>query len=368
MRPDPHKQAASRKYHNKVRGRGGGTSGATADPSTGSTGHRGGRGGRGGSGGRGGYRGRSNSGKSNSGKEEDAESDEEDSESAPRKSYARRKIVSNADRYVEKDEEVAEAEELEQGIDRQTLAFKEMLKDSDQKKTFDPAAYFRFKSEKEVEAQDPLEESQQSRKLLEIRLDDIEKSLITIPIKDRLYLRDSDVKALERDMIGKVSLSTGKPIIPKLVRGQAASDILIKPSTTLVGAATSSASMSTTYSNALTESGASKHASMDDDLDELLDITKTYGRARSSSSTSPSAPPKAVSSPNMSTPSPIATRSQESSLSSGSKVRLPPVPKGNKTTDVSGNTTPKGLLPLKKGPPRATGKKDEEWLDSVLGM
>ncbi|KAG0002472.1 hypothetical protein BGZ79_002894 [Entomortierella chlamydospora] len=338
MRPDPHKQAASRKYHNKVRSRGGGTSGATADPSTGSTGHRGGRGGRGGGGGRGGYRGRSSGGK-----EEDHESDEEDSESAPRKSYARRKIVSNADRYVEK-EEVDEAEELEQGIDRQTLAFKEMLKDS----------------EKEVEAQDPQEESQQSRKLLEIRLDDIEKSLITIPIKDRLYLRDSDVKALERDIIGKVSLSTGKPIIPKLVRGQAASDILIKPSATLAGAATSSASVSTTHSNVSTES-----ASMDDDLDELLDITKTYGRARLSSSTSQPTPSKAVSSSNVSTPSPIATRSQESTLSSGSKVRLPPVPRGNRTTDVSGDTTPKGL---KKGPPRATGKKDEEWLDSVLGI
>ncbi|KAF9172593.1 hypothetical protein BGX21_005250 [Mortierella sp. AD011] len=354
MRPDPHKQAASRKYHNKVRSRGGGTSGATADPSTGSTGHRGGRGGRGGGGGRGGYRGRSSGGK-----EEDPESDGEDSESAPRKSYARRKIVSNADRYVEK-EEVDEAEELEQGIDRQTLAFKEMLKDSDQKKTFDPAAYFRFKSEKEVEAQDPQEESQQSRKLLEIRLDDIERSLITIPIKDRLYLRDSDVKALERDIIGKVSLSTGKPIIPKLVRGQAASDILIKPSANLAGAATSSANVSTTHSNVSMEP-----ASMDDDLDELLDITKTYGRARLSNSTSQPTPSKAVSSSNVSTPSPIATKSQESTLSSGSKVRLPPIPRGNRTTDVSGDTTPKVL---KKGLPRATGKKDEEWLDSVLGI
>ena len=66
----------------------------------------------------------------------------------------------------------------------------------DQKKSFDPAAYFRFKSEKEVETQDPMEESQQARKLLEIRLDDIEKALMTLSIKDRLYLRDSDAKAV----------------------------------------------------------------------------------------------------------------------------------------------------------------------------
>lgn len=66
----------------------------------------------------------------------------------------------------------------------------------DQKKTFDPAAYFRFKSEKEVETQDALEDSQQARKLLEVRLNDIEAALMTLSIKDRLCLRDSDVKAV----------------------------------------------------------------------------------------------------------------------------------------------------------------------------
>jgi hypothetical protein len=144
---------------------------------------------------------------------------------------------------------VNEEEELEQGIDRQTTAFRDMLKDSgtirllhatdgsvvtglhspavfilydifldhfllnlglsfaatfhpfviDQKKTFDPAAYFRFKSEKEVETQDALEDSQQTRKLLEVRLNDIEAALMTLSIKDRLCLRDSDVKAVSQD-------------------------------------------------------------------------------------------------------------------------------------------------------------------------
>lgn len=150
---------------------------------------------------------------------------------------------------------VNEEEELEQGIDRQTTAFREMLKDSgtirlftcndrvsvmgrtaqhylfrtilfltnllldmglsfttnfrpfliDQKKTFDPAAYFRFKSEKEVETQDALEDSQQARKLLEVRLNDIEAALMTLSIKDRLCLSDSDVKAVSQ---GRDALDT----------------------------------------------------------------------------------------------------------------------------------------------------------------
>lgn len=149
---------------------------------------------------------------------------------------------------------VNEEEELEQGIDSQTIAFREMLKDSgtvhplyaieesvnhesaqlnwiffasyfpwhfillnlgitftlrsltfviDQKKTFDPAAYFRFKSEKDVETQDALEDSQQARKLLEVRLNDIEAALMTLSIKDRLCLRDSDVKAVSQNTMDK---------------------------------------------------------------------------------------------------------------------------------------------------------------------
>ncbi|KAG0258780.1 hypothetical protein BG011_003078 [Mortierella polycephala] len=358
MRPDPHKQAASRKYHNKVKNRGGGSAaGATTDssPATGHTGNRGGsRGGaRGGRGGRGGYRGWSKD------KDQQGEEDGEDGDDVPRKSYARRKIVSNADRYIELDEEVIEAEELDQGVDRQTIAFREMLKDSDQKKTFDPAAYFRFKAEKEVESQDGLEESQQTRKLLEVRLDDIENALMTLSIKDRLLLRDSDVKALERDMVGKVSLSTGKPIVPKLVRGQAASDILIKPSPTTTGNTTPSTTASASYNKAISGPiGADKQASMDADLDELLDTTKTYGRARQPVAAVPTIPSTA--------PSQI--------VSPGSKVRLSPLPKGPKSTGAPSSGTTKGLPPLlkKKGAPASlgggSGKNDEEWLDSVLGI
>ncbi|KAF9182513.1 hypothetical protein BGZ51_004701 [Haplosporangium sp. Z 767] len=356
MRPDPHKQAASRKYHNKVRSRGGSSpAGATADSSsaTGHTGNRGGsRGGaRGGRGGRDGYRGW------NKDKDQQGEEYGEDSEDVPRKSYARRKIVSNADRYIELDEE--EAEELDQGIDRQTMAFREMLKDSDQKKTFDPAAYFRFKAEKEVESQDGLEEPQQTRKLLEVRLDDVENALMTLSIKDRLLLRDSDVKALERDMVGKVSLSTGKPIVPKLVRGQAASDILIKPSSTTTGNTTPSTTVSTSYNKAISgPTGADKQASMDTDLDELLDITKTYGRARQPATAVPA----------------ISSTTPSQGVSLGSKVRLPPLSKGPKSTGAPFSGTSKALPPLlkKKGAPVPSSgsddKNDEEWLDSVLGI
>ena len=114
MRPDPHKQAASRKYQQKLKGKG--AAGATAG--TGSTtstsdapSHRGGathpRGGpgrgaaRGGArGGRGGYT-RGSHGQSNNG--EDDEGEDESDDGTPRKSYARRKITSNADRYAEPD-------------------------------------------------------------------------------------------------------------------------------------------------------------------------------------------------------------------------------------------------------------------------
>ncbi|KAG0318912.1 hypothetical protein BGZ97_003144 [Linnemannia gamsii] len=366
MRPDPHKQAASRKYHNKVKARGGGAAGTTEGESTSTRASRGGGGGgrgagsnrgsrgggRGGRGGRGGYHGRINADE----EEEDGEPGE-DGEYAPRKSYARRKITSNADRYIEHDEEVNEEEELEQGIDRQTTAFRDMLKDSDQKKTFDPAAYFRFKSEKEVETQDALEDSQQTRKLLEVRLNDIEAALMTLSIKDRLCLRDSDVKALDRDIVGKVSLTTGKPIVPKLVRGQVATDILIKSSAGV--GATSTTAMSTQYSKAV--SGSSDASMQDDDLDELLDITKSYGRA-----VRPTPAPSAA------VPSSTIVKSTTSATpASGARFSLPPLSKGAKTTtDTTSPPARKVLPPLKKGPPtsRPAEKKDEAWLDSVLGI
>ncbi|KAF9540227.1 hypothetical protein EC957_004472 [Mortierella hygrophila] len=369
MRPDPHKQAASRKYHNKVKARGGGAVGTTGvGESTSTPASRGGRGGGGGAGagsnrgsrgggrgGRGGYRGRSN------GDEDEGEGGpDEDGEYAPRKNYARRKITSNADRYVEHDEEVNEEEELEQGIDRQTIAFREMLKDSDQKKTFDPAAYFRFKSEKDVETQDALEDSQQARKLLEVRLNDIEVALMTLSIKDRLCLRNSDVKALDRDIVGKVSLTTGKPIVPKLVRGQVATDILIKPS---AGAgAASTATMSAQYSKAVSgSSDASKQGSIDDDLDELLDITKSYGRAR------PAPTPSSAAVPLSTMVKPTAANAP------GTKFSLQPLSKGGAKTTTNDKTSPparKVLPPLKKGTPSSgpAEKKDEAWLDSVLGI
>ncbi|KAG0239157.1 hypothetical protein BGX31_002997 [Mortierella sp. GBA43] len=358
MRPDPHKQAASRRYQSKVRSRGGGTAGTTDDAKTGPAHNRGG--GRGGSKndrrGRGGHHSRSNA----SGQEEDTQ-EGETSDSAPKKSYARRKIVSNADRYIERDEEVTEAEELEQGIDRQTIAFREMLKDSDQKMTFDPAAYFRFKSEKEVETQDPAEESQLARKLLEIRLDDIEKALMTLSVKERLYLQDSDARALDRDIVGKVSLSSGKPIIPKLVRGQAASDMLIKPSATPAGMGASSAG----YSKA----GSLNEAQQDDDdLDDLLDVTTTYGRPRPTATE-----PKTLVSPATPTSTTartaLATGKSPETQASSSKIRLPPpVSKGTKGPSSSAATTSKKPPPSKSGQPRAGANMDEEWLDSVLGM
>ncbi|KAG0021343.1 hypothetical protein BGZ81_008935 [Podila clonocystis] len=272
----------------------------------------------------------------------------------PKKSYARRKITSNADRYAEPDVAVTEAEELEQGIDRQTMAFREMLNDADQKKTFDPAAYFRFKSEKDVENQDAAEESQQARKLLEVRLEDVERALMALSIKDRLFLRESDAKSLDQDIVGKVSFSTGKPIIPKLVRGQTASDILIKPSgpqPTHTPAKPSSA-----YSRAVS-SGENKsrqglQASLDDDLDDLLDVTKSYGKTKTVTAPTPpsSFTPTKVPSPHTGG-TPIRSTVSPSTTTSTGRKALPPLLK-------------------KKGPPwpvATDDTNDEEWLDSVLG-
>ncbi|KAG9071124.1 hypothetical protein KI688_008667 [Linnemannia hyalina] len=374
MRPDPHKQAASRKYHNKVKSRGGSAAGTTGvGESTSTPASRGGRGGGqgagagsnrgsrgGGRGGRGGYRGRSND------DEDEGEGEpDEDGEygSSPRKNYARRKITSNADRYAERDVEVNEEEELEQGIDRQTIAFREMLKDSDQKKTFDPAAYFRFKSEKAVETQDALEDSQQARKLLEVRLNDIEAALMTLSIKDRLCLRNSDVKALDRDIVGKVSLTTGKPIVPKLVRGQVAADTLIKPSASAGAASTTT--MSAQYSKAVSgSSDASKQDSIDDDLDELLDITKSYGRAR---------PAPTPSSDAVTLSAMVKPTTPTAANASRTKFSLQPLSKGGAKATTNDKTSPparKVLPPLKKGAPSSgpAEKKDEAWLDSVLGI
>ncbi|KAG0045156.1 hypothetical protein BGZ83_009602 [Gryganskiella cystojenkinii] len=362
MRPDPHKQAASRKYHNKVKSRGGSAAAANTDSAS-ATG-RGGRGGGGGAGrgGRGRGRGRGGYSAQNQ-RDQDEEEEDSDEDEVPRKSYARRKITSNADRYEEREEEVTEAEELEQGIDRQTLAFRELLKDSDQKKTFDPAAYFRFKSEKEVEVQDPLEDSQQARKLLEVRLNDIEAALMTLSVKDRLYLRDSDAKALDQDLVGKVSLTKGKPIVPKLVRGEAAADILIKHgagATPPLGGGQRNVTLMDSYSKAaMVEAAGSRNAdqaSLDADLDELLDITKSYGKATARSP--PSTSSKSVSS--------LDTNNNMSSASSGSKPRLPPPSRAKLPV-----AQPKGPPPPgsgKKGPPGAKGGDDTAWLDSVLGI
>ncbi|KAI9240952.1 MAG: hypothetical protein BYD32DRAFT_458356 [Podila humilis] len=374
MRPDPHKQAASRKYQHKLKNKGaaGVTAGTGSTTSTSDApSHRGGathlrgspgRGAaRGGArGGRGGYT-RGSHGQSNNGQDDDEEDESDDG--TPRKSYARRKITSNADRYAEPDVAVTEAEELEQGIDRQTMAFREMLNDADQKKTFDPAAYFRFKSEKDVENQDAAEESQQARKLLEVRLDDIEKALMTLSIKDRLFLRESDAKSLDQDIVGKVSFSTGKPIVPKLVRGQAASDILIKssgPQPTANTTAKPSGAYSGTVSTGDSQSKQALQASLDDDLDDLLDITKTYGKAKTATSPTPPLPSS----------TPIKLPSPPRTGISSIRSTLSPSTLTSSSTSTAGPR--KALPPLlkKKGPPRPLATddaNDEDWLDSVLG-
>lgn len=66
------------------------------------------------------------------------------------------------------------------------------------------------------------------------------------------------VDQLDRDVVGKVSLSTGKPIVPKLVRGQAASDMLIKPSASSAGVAVLSSNIAGYFKTAAGSLGEAK--------------------------------------------------------------------------------------------------------------
>ncbi|KAG0339285.1 hypothetical protein BG004_006878 [Podila humilis] len=357
MRPDPHKQAASRKYHQKLKSKGVAptTSKPTSTSDTPSQQDQGrntrGRGG-GSHRGRGGHSIRGYTGQGNHQNHDKSEQDDSD-DGAPRKSYARRKITSNADRYAEPDVE-------------------------DQKKTFDPAAYFRFKSEKDVENQDAVEETMQAKKLLEVRLDDVERALMTLSIRERLFLSDSDAKMLDKDTVGKVSFATGKPIVPKLVRGQTSADILIKPTgehgagkPTLGGSnravaptnsqsrqavqgihmndrfMTSQQSMSLIHRVLTEENICLIIASFDEDLNDLLDVTKSYGKAKNPL---PASLPPQASITTTATPQLASIR--PTALSSANPRRaLPPLTKKKSTP----------------APPATAHHNDEEWLDSVLG-
>lgn len=104
--------------------------------------------------------------------------------------------------------------------------------------------------------------------------------------------------------------------------------------------------------------------SIDDDLDELLDITKSYGRARPTPTPSSAAVPL---------PTTVKPATLTTANASGTKFSLPPLSKGGAKTTTNDMTSPparKFLPPLKKGTPpsRPAEKKDEAWLDSVLGI
>lgn len=93
-------------------------------------------------------------------------------------------------------------------------------------------------------------------------------------------------------------------------------------------------------------------ASLDEDLDDLLDITKSYGKAKTIAAPTP---------PTTSTPT------------KGSSPRTGGIPISSTVSpSTSTSTGRKALPPLlkKKGPPRPVATddaNDEEWLDSVLG-
>ncbi|KAF9977991.1 hypothetical protein BGZ73_004116 [Actinomortierella ambigua] len=416
MKPDRHKQAASRRYQAKVKARGG--SAAAASSATGA--------GHGHSGPHHARTTRREPHARQEGSDHDNEDDEDEDETGytTRKSYARRKLVSNLDRYVEETEEVNEAEELEQGIDRQTMEFEELLMDSDQKHSFNEAAYFRFKSEKLAEDLETsastgsglasVDDNQHAQKWMQIRLDDLETSLMRLSFSERLYLSATDQAFYGYDHLddnsgvvdhagqqasgGKVSFKAGTPIVPKLVRGEAAADILIQSSgnkgdsttkKTAAGGAASSTKPTTLaqqasapvpgikqLSNVETRRQQAK-ASRDQDLDELLDQSK---RTVVSIRDLPRAQPLAQSSPKPlsgslpGSSSTGASKSQSSStLPTPSTVRKVALPVPGKP---QGATSPSPSLPRPMSKPatlpkipassKSAANLDDEWLDSVL--
>ncbi|KAG0222791.1 hypothetical protein BGW41_005855 [Actinomortierella wolfii] len=405
MRPDRHKQAASRRYQAKIKARGGANAAST---SASGSGHGNARQ-------RNDQMARREHQAGNSVNDTESENEDEDS---PRRSYGRRKIVSNLDRYVEKDEQVSETEELEQGYDRQTMALEELLLDSNQKHSFDQATYFRFKSE--IAAEDfetaatsgssvtATEEGQHAQKWMEIQLDDLETSLMRLPLTERLFLSEADQqlygygdssdvedRGSQEDIICKVSFNAGTPIVPKLVRGEAAEDILIQPSKKASGVPEAKPSKGARIetkpvdpaqhtpqpapgikqlSNVETRRQQAK-ASKNQDLDDLLEQSK---RTVVSVRDLPKAQPAAVlnSSPKLPlTQSTSVGRGAQpsspaspSSTSGTSATRSIPLPVPNKPNISSQRPATKVATPLSK--PKASKVStnlDDEWLDSMLG-
>ncbi|KAG2177990.1 hypothetical protein INT43_003243 [Umbelopsis isabellina] len=146
-------------------------------------------------------------------------SSEPDDTTTPTKTFSRRKIASNKDRYEEKSEQDQIIEDAELGIDRETTDLVRMLEEKEAENVGDNSTFFRFKEEQEWEEDDELQseiEQKLYHNLLALDITELEAVLSKLPYRSRLHLADSD-RLVPQSLDMSVSKNR-KPIVPGFVK------------------------------------------------------------------------------------------------------------------------------------------------------
>ncbi|KAJ3107139.1 hypothetical protein HDU97_004832 [Phlyctochytrium planicorne] len=134
----------------------------------------------------------------------------EDDDDAPRRSFGKRKITSNASRYDEPEEEPLEEEEKDaQEIER----LQHLLRSGDEQK--DAATYFHFSAEKEwVEDDEDGKAASSFDDLFALDIDDLTAAIAKLPVDVRLGIDFSEFPEIIVNMV-KIVLGTQKPVTIK---------------------------------------------------------------------------------------------------------------------------------------------------------
>ncbi|CAG8506220.1 2092_t:CDS:10 [Acaulospora morrowiae] len=120
-----------------------------------------------------------------------------------------RTLGSNADRYKDLP---SEDTEIQDGGDSEIDDFKQMI-DHSEDRSFDPSTYFQFKEEKEWN-ENIIEADEIYKNLMNIQFDDLNMSLCSVPLHERLDLAD-DIFLEESD---DFTFDMKHPFVPKSVR------------------------------------------------------------------------------------------------------------------------------------------------------
>ncbi|KAJ2955770.1 hypothetical protein NQZ79_g8274 [Umbelopsis isabellina] len=137
----------------------------------------------------------------------------------PTKTFSRRKIASNKDRYEEKSEQDQIIEDAKLGIDRETTDLVRMLEEKEAEHVGDNSTFFRFKEEQEWEGDEELQSDTEQKlyhNLLALDITELEAVLSKIPYRSRLQLADSDRLVLESP--DNTNSKNRKPIVPGFVK------------------------------------------------------------------------------------------------------------------------------------------------------